>query len=332
MSKAAPAKRDAPSKHFVFTWNDQEDKFTHAEVMKAFEGHCDYIVFQEEKGSEGTKHYQGYLEFTKALRFTAIHKMVPKGHHIFVEKRKGTRQQAREYAMKEDTRVNGPWEGGSKPWSDKMGKQGQRKDLDDLAALIKEGKSETQIFDEMPGPFLRYVSNIQKVRLLIKPTRTQDLVVALLYGPPGTGKSRCVRDTFPDVWAVPVGKDLWFTGYQGEPNVLIDDFAGNIGLTQLLQILDRYPVQLPAKGSHVWWCPTNICITTNCHPCNWYDYSKRQDSYKALKRRITNVFLFESEDKDQEEIEVDDFFENRKVVGLHWPEDNSTFVQNIKDF
>ena len=74
----------------------------------------------------------------------------------------------------------------------------------------------------------------------------------------------------------------------GQSTVLIDDFAGNVGLTQLLQILDRYPVQVPVKGGFVWWCPNVIIITTNVPLEQWYDYSSRQDSLAALQRRITH--------------------------------------------
>lgn len=316
MDKAAPAKKqEAPSKHFCFTWNDKADKVTHEDVMKALEEHCEYIVFQEEKGEEGTKHYQGYAEFKKPLRFTAIHKFTPKGHTIWWAKRKGTRQQARDYAMKEDSRISGPWEGGTKPWSDKQGKQGKREDLDKMARQVQAGATDQELFEENPGLTVMFLSHLQKVRFIFKPTRTVDLTVALFYGPPGTGKTRTFWEMFPDGWSVPVGKDLWFTGYAGQRSILIDDFAGNIGLTQLLQILDRYPVQLPTKGFHCWFCPDVVVVTTNCHPCNWYDYKERQDSYGALTRRFHKVFHFKNIDEEAEETEVDNFFKYQKVVG-----------------
>lgn len=215
--------------------------------------------------------------------------------------------------MKADTRVDGPWEAGDKPWSDKG--QGRRTDLEAVATMVRDGCTDEEIFTAHPGTTLQYLTQIQKVRLIFKPTRDTDLKVVLLYGPPGTGKTRFFWDKFPDGWSVPVGKDLWFSGYQGQKNVLIDDFAGNIGLTQLLQILDRYPVQLPTKGSHVWWCPDNIVITTNCHPCNWYDYKERASSYEALERRITAVFKLTEEDANPPETPVHNFFAYQKVVG-----------------
>lgn len=180
--------------------------------------------------------------------------------------------------------------------------------------MVKEGKTDAEIFDAYPGTTTRYIANLTKVRHIFKPQRTQDLVVSLFYGEPGTGKTRRFWNIYHGGWSVPVGKDLWFTGYQGEKEVLLDDFSGNIQLTSLLQILDRYPVSLPSKGSHVWWCPNRIVITTNCHPCNWYDYTERQDSYAALERRIHEVLLF-NKDVDPVETDVHNFFTFQKVIG-----------------
>lgn len=311
---AVPANKQSPAKHWCFTWNDEGDKVSHEEVIKALAPHCDYLVFQEEKGAEGTKHYQGYAEFTKAQRLSAITKFTLP-HKPHWEKRKGTRQQARDYAMKEETRVKGPWQAGEKPWSEKN--QGKRCDLEDIALKVKEGATDEELFEYSPGTTTRYLKHIQAVRFIFKPQRTQDLQVILSYGPPGTGKTRAFWDAAPNGWGVPVGKDLWFTGYAGQKHVLIDDFAGNIGLTQLLQILDRYPVQLNAKHGHVWWCPETVTVTTNCHPCNWYDYKERQDSYAALMRRFSHVFIFKKLGEEPEEANVENFFKYQKVIGRY---------------
>lgn len=323
--------QQAVAKHWCFTWNDADDKIDQDIVKNVLAKHCDYLVYQEEKGADGTKHYQGYAEFTKATRLTAINKLTLP-HHPHWEKRAGTRQQARDYAMKADTRQAGPWEAGEKPWIDKA--QGKRQDLDDIALMVRDGNTDEEIFEAFPGNAMRFMNHIQKVRFIFKPVRTEDLQVRLLYGPPGTGKTRYFWDAFPKGWSVPVGKDLWFTGYAGQKDVLIDDFAGNIGLTQLLQILDRYPVQLNAKHGHVWWCPNNVFVTTNCHPCNWYDYSERQDSYRALQRRFNEVFVFEADfEGEMKGVPVEDFFQHQKVDGrFHNPPEKKTWQQRHEDF
>lgn len=302
------------AKHWCFTLNDADDQLEFSDVIEIWGPHCDYLVFQEEQGEEGTKHYQGYAEFKKPVRLTGI-TAIAKHFKPHWEKRKGKPAEARAYCMKEDTRIAGPWEHGE--W--KGGGQGARTDLLEVAGAIKEGKTQKEIFEEFPASTLRYYGNIEKCRNLYRPKREHELTVTLCVGKPGSGKTQnfwnfCEEHDFPG-WEIPPGKDIWFTGYNGEQNVLIDDFAGNIGLTQLLKILDKYPLSCPSKGSHVWWCPTNICVTTNAHPWQWYDYETRQDSYQALKRRFSHVIEFTKVDDvyEQKQLDVEDYFENQKI-------------------
>lgn len=302
-----------PSKHWCFTLNDAEDNLEHSDVIEIWGPHCSYLVFQEELGENGTKHYQGYAEFKNRVRPAGLTKCF-KPHW---EKRKGTRQQARDYCMKEDTRVAGPWEHGE--WTGKSGEQGKRTDLIEVAQAIKERKSHRQIFEEYPASTLRYTGNIRKLQTLYRPPPPEDLKVVLFYGLPGTGKTRYFWESFPEGWSVPVSKDVWFDGYDGEKEVIIDDFAGGIGLSQFLQILDRYCPQVQVKGGFTWFRPERIYVTSNVHPWAWYDYSKRASSYEALKRRFTAVFEFGRDGDEFTVIEKDkeDFFENQKV-GEHY--------------
>ena len=70
-----------------------------------------YFVFQREKGHEtGTEHIQMYLEFSMSKKFDTIKSYFPKAH---IEARNGTKSQARDYCMKEDTRISGPYEYGN---------------------------------------------------------------------------------------------------------------------------------------------------------------------------------------------------------------------------
>lgn len=211
--------------------------------------------------------------------------------------------------MKEDTRVDGPWVSGDKPWNDKS--QGKRSDLDALVQMVESGSTDIEIFNAHPVSTFTHLRHITQLRMVFKPSRVNDLVVILAWGPPDTGKTRLFWDSYPKGFSVPVSKNLWFSNYQQEKEVLIDDFAGNIGLTQLLQIIDRYPVQLETKGSHTWWCPDLVMITTNLHPFEWYNYGLRTDSYRALKRRITRVIQF-TPDTPNVDLDKEVFFEDMK--------------------
>lgn len=260
-----------------FTYNNP--KISGEDLLALLIPQCKEIVFQKEKGEEGTPHFQGYVKFLKKTRTPSKVVLMP-AHWLRCDG-----NYAR-YCQKEDTRIEGPWRYGGAPT------QGRRTDMDACAAMIRAGKTNQQIAEKFPSQMIRYQVHMDRFRALYSPTREKELEVWLYTGKPGTGKTRCAYETYPKLFALPVGKDLWFNTYQQQEEVLIDDFAGNVGLTQLLQLLDRYPVQVPTKGGFVWWCPAVIIITTNVPIEMWYDYTTRTDSFAALKRRITHYKEF----------------------------------------
>lgn len=279
------------------------------ELFKTKDSSTRYISFQKERGEEGGEdghiHYQGYVEFSKQKRLAALKKI---HNSIHWEVRRGTRDEARNYTRKEETRIDGPWEFGE--WEQT---RGERTDLQELYKLARTSKTLSEVAEAMPGSYMRHYKAVQHVRQMAafdKPTRTEDLQVILFYGPPGLGKTRHAYEEAPDLYAIPLGKQLWFDNYCAEKDVLIDDFSGNLRLVDTLRMLDRYPVQVPIKGGHVWWCPTRIYVTSNVHPRNWYDYSQRKDSYRALTRRFSRVVMFSEDQEPQEFVgdEVADFF------------------------
>ncbi len=142
---------------------------------------------------------------------------------------------------------------------------------------------------------MRYYKAVQHVRqigALDKPPIRQELVVSLYIGKPGTGKTRAAYEEDGDLYALPLGKDLWFDNYAGEKTLLLDDFSGELRLVDLLRLLDVYPIQVPVKGSFVYLQAIRIIITSNVSMEYWYDYVSRQDSLDALKRRIHHVVEF----------------------------------------
>lgn len=70
-----------------------------------------YTCGQLEKGAEGTLHLQFFMYFKTAVRAAAIKKKDKRLHIEKVEVNNG----ADTYCMKEDTRVDGPWEFGVRP-------------------------------------------------------------------------------------------------------------------------------------------------------------------------------------------------------------------------
>lgn len=82
---------------FIFTLNNPE-------APPVFPDGTQY-VYQLEKGTEGTLHYQGYCLFPKVMRLSGLKKILPTAHW---ENRKGTHEEAFAYCTKLDTRVEEP--------------------------------------------------------------------------------------------------------------------------------------------------------------------------------------------------------------------------------
>lgn len=109
-----------------------------------------YAVYQGEVGEEGTPHYQGYVEFRRNMRLTALQRIVPRAHW---ERRQGSAHQARDYCMKEDTQVEPPLEFGQ---FSEGGKQGRRLDLEDALQTMKGGAGKDEMYEQHPEVFAKY--------------------------------------------------------------------------------------------------------------------------------------------------------------------------------
>ena len=252
------------------------------------------MTWQVERGKGMTVHLQGYLELEASQYLSFIQANVcNRGHY---EVRRGTQEEAIRYCRKEDGRQAGPYELGFKADS----RQGERVDLIAFRDAIRSGTRAVQLWTDFPRCMAKFPRMYTALKSTLRPKRKVKLMVTLLYGKTGRGKTRLVYDNWEDDeeffrWSVP-NTTVWFDGYDGHKLVLLDDFAGKaskMSLVMLLQVLDRYPILLPVKGSFIWWLPTNIAITTNIHPKKWYNYKGREEQYRALARRVHEVLTFD---------------------------------------
>jgi hypothetical protein len=253
-----------------------------------------YLVYQRERGENGTEHYQGYVELKKRLRLNQV-KALLGSDTIHIEARRGTAQEASDYCKKDDSRMDGfePVEFGEM----KTTEPGKRNDLKEFKDAVMSGsKRKRDLVEEHFNVLARYPKFYDTLTMINRPKRTVDLTVTLLYGETGLGKTRKVMDLHGDdeeLFVAPLNNGtMWYDTYDGHKKVLIDDFAGaasHISLTALLRLLDRYPVLVPTKGSHTWWLPDHIYITTNILPKDWYKWENREEQYKALARRFHRV-------------------------------------------
>jgi hypothetical protein len=269
-------------KHWCWTlnnWTNDEEAIIQARAQDSDE--IEYLIYGKEGQEQGrTPHLQGFvclkqrrsLAFVKNLLCTRLH----------AEPRRGTVQQAAEYCEKEGD----VWSFGRRPAG-----QGERSDLKRVHGAIKEGKTLAQIAELHPQEFIRYHSGITKLRSFYQAKRTWQTEVYVYWGATGTGKTRkAFEEAGEDSFIYP-GRG-WFDGYDGQDKVVFDEYhGGEFPITQLLRLLDRYPMSVQIKGGFVNWKPRKLWITSNISPDDWYPQAKEEHKL-ALRRRLFQVMHF----------------------------------------
>ncbi len=240
-----------------------------------------YAIWQLESGDSNTPHLQGYVEWKNKKSLSGCKRQHATAHWAV---RRGTRDQARDYCRKEETRVSGPYEHGQ--WS---AGQGARTDLLHIKRKIDEGVSDKVLWEENPATMLRTYKGWKEYRKVKIEPRTEKTQVTVIWGPTGTGKSYYVnKQAGPSAFWLSPSKDdngCWWDGYTGQETVVMDEFYGGIKWSQLLRLLDAYPMSVPVKGDMIPFCAKKIFMTSNKCPRDWY---AKQD-YATLERRLEKI-------------------------------------------
>jgi hypothetical protein len=158
-------------------------------------------------------------------------------------------------------------------WGEEPVGQGKRSDLDALHEDLQGGKSLTEISDDHFGSFLRYSKGIVSYMGLHSTPRHFKTKVWVLFGPAGAGKSRLARGIAGQN-AYSSDGTKWWDYYDGETNVVMDDYYGTVPHSELLRLLDEYPKRVESKGGMINFAPRIVVITSNKAPWEWYDEVK----------------------------------------------------------
>ena len=239
------------------------------------------VIGREIAPTTGTPHLQGYVYFKTALTLSALKKLtgITKMH---LEAAGGTAEQNRTYCTKEDKEA---WEFGEIPHA------GKRNDINRVREIIKSGGGITDVLEEVHS---YQAAKFAELYLINRPPEEREPPeVFWFWGPTGTGKTRQAMEMVREknnFWIS--GETLqWWQGYTGQEDVIIDDFRGDMcRMHTLLRYLDRYPVQVPIKGSSCWLRAKRIIITSCYKPEDVY--AKETERIDQLLRRITNVVEF----------------------------------------
>jgi len=229
---------------------------------------------QREKGAHtGYEHYQFVVAFDKKKSLRAVCGVFGEGIHAEITRSAA----ANDYCGKEDTRIGETFEYGRRPIV-----RNSAKDWDAIWDAAKRGD-----LDSIPAQ-IRVVSyrTLRTIEADFAVPREFEREVWCFWGPTASGKSRRAwAEAGMDAYSkCPLSK--FWNGYQGQTEVVIDEFRGGIAISHMLRWCDRYPCHLEIKGASRPMDVERIWITSNLHPRQWYP-DLDEVTVEALMRRMT---------------------------------------------
>lgn len=279
--------RDSQARGWMITLPEEHYPREKVEELLAKDSYS-YVGQLEEGGKTAYRHWQIFLQTKSPTRFSTLKNLLAKAH---IEQRRGTITQAVEYVTKEDSRVEGepPLE-----WGEIRGlSQGKRSDLDELRELaLDSNMSYDELLSEVPAASRHHqmTRELLGVRARREHGRQlRDVQVTWLWGAPGIGKTRALYDAYnpADFFRVTDYKNP-FDAYSGEPILVLDEYRGQFPPALMLNLLDRYPLELPARYSNHQAQFTQVIIISNFPPQECTE-GWRERSKAALMRRLHRV-------------------------------------------
>lgn len=239
-----------------------------------------YAIYGEEIAPETKKvHWQTYIELYSPTRMSGIKKMY-NDNTIHIEKRNGTREQARDYCKKDNKYTeHGKWIKG----------QGHRTDLETVVQELQEGKKLSELILEQPALYCQYRNGLKDIAAIVTKNKTKEyrkLEVILLTGPTRCGKTRTAMKEA--TYRIQGTQLAWWQDYDGETCICIDEYNNDAPIGELLNLLDGYQLRLNVKGTHTYAHWTKVYITTNLKPEELHANAK-QAHRDALFARITHI-------------------------------------------
>lgn len=246
----------------------------HADFLPFKPNTVQYIKGQLERGANTDYiHWQLLVAFERKCRLAHVKSIFGTTVHAELTKSKA----ANDYVWKEDTAVMGTrFELGELKF-----KRNDPKDWDKIRDLARQGRLD----DIEACTYVCHYNSLKRIAADHMEPVAVERRVRVYWGVTGAGKSRRAWDDAGlDAYPKDPRSKFW-DGYRGQNHVVIDEFRGGIDISHMLRWCDRYPVIVEVKGSSVVLKATEIWITSNLHPRDWYP-DLDEETKNALLRRL----------------------------------------------
>ena len=252
-------------------------------------GHFKYIVFQEERGANGTPHLQGFAQRSGPTELSTWKSLISPRVHI--ESARASAVKNREYCTKDSDRIPGTliYEKGEIPIP------GERNDLQVVVDAARDPAVTMRDIVELDGiGFLKHFKGISCIRSLYTEPRKEKTKVFWFYGGTGLGKSHLIHEIAPSAyWKQNSG---WWCGYEPalHVDIVVDDYRTRFcEFEELLKLFDKYPLTVQTKGGNVPFTAKRIFISTPRSPSDTWSLRNDEDLQQLL-RRIDVIIEFTS--------------------------------------
>ena len=298
-------KKDTQSRKYLLTINNPiEKELSHdkiKELINSLKSTIYYCMADEQGLKEETPHTHIFIVFRSPVRFSTIKNLFPTAH---IDKSLGTSAENKAYVEK-----SGKWESSSKyetivngsfeEWGELPNEhQGNRTDLAILYNKIKDGLSNYDLFEENPDNIehLKYIDKVRQtiIRETVK-NQFRQLEVTYIFGESATGKTRYVMEKYGYENVHRVTDYIHpFDSYEGQEIILFDEFCSNFKIQEMLNYLDGYPIELPARYCNKWAAYSTIFLVSNLPLSRQYPNIQEHEFtvWKAFLRRIHKVEQF----------------------------------------
>jgi hypothetical protein len=231
------------------------------------------------------------------MRFTYIKNNIYKGCNI--QETKGNKKQALDYihkrgvfAEKGETIEFTVYHG------EINGRQGARRDLEDIYKRLQAGETPKDIMADTPKAYV-HQNVIKQMYFDIRNDNTPIVRPVKVYwhtGRSGSGKSyeRILLSQLyaeDDIYYLTAFNSGAFDNYNGQKILWIEDFRGEFKLQELLRLLDVYKAEIPARFCNIKALWEEVHITSVLTPQQCYPRATEDnfDRIEQLLRRITNI-------------------------------------------
>ena len=267
-----------------------------------------YYCLSDEIAETGTFHTHVFFFCRSPVRFQTVKNRFPIAH---IESARGSVQENRGYVTKsgkwEDTaKAETTVEGSFYEWGEIPDEKAENQpELALLIELIKDGRTNGEILQELPKMALQ-LQKIDYLRSSImaeqNASEIRKLSVAYIFGATGMGKTSYVysQHKISDVCritSVKADNSITFDAYKGQDVLVFEEFHSQVKISDMLNYLDIWPVNLPARYNDRIAAYTYVYIISNLPLEAQYTalQSISPETWAAFLRRIHKVIEFQSD-------------------------------------